>query len=357
MGMKKLAIFMAMMMLLPLAMATDFEYQINDAKGDVGIADIDIIQAWSSREGSNLVFHMKVAGKINNAYSYTFELNDGINDVGATYTNGVAYYVGTSSGGQPVYNINGNELTIDMPYSAISQLNADTTTFRVIAADVATQTADYAVYNSGNGGGGNENNNNTNDPTKENPTDESISVEITNVEYSIKKVDNRANWDVYVLIQGTTNGADHVSLNSVIYYKNGSHDVGSWIKGPLPYESNISIGGIYIKEFKFNSTQGNWNKWEFKVEGKYPVSSASYQWAEKENKVSKYSIYARAFKDAQETKWNQCHYDTSPSFTTEGAIYNYAGNNEKPKSKTPGFEFILVALAIGALLIIEKKKK
>jgi len=228
MGRKKLAVFTALPIFLPLAMAANFEFHINDARGDVGNADIDIIQAGSNIKGSNLVFYMKVVGNINSAYSYTFGLNDGSNDVGATYTSGIPYYVGISSGGQPAYNISGNELTMDVPYSAISQLNADTTTFKVIAADVTTHTVDYAVYTSGNGGNDrNENNtNNANDPTKGEVTDKSIDVSITDASYTLSK-ENANSISGSVMVKGTTNGVDHVSLCFVVYYKNGTYDYGS----------------------------------------------------------------------------------------------------------------------------------
>ena len=228
MGRKKLAVFTALPIFLPLAMAANFEFHINDARGDVGNADIDIIQAGSNIKGSNLVFYMKVVGNINSAYSYTFGLNDGSNDVGATYTSGIPYYVGISSRGQPAYNISGNELTMDVPYSAISQLNADTTTFKVIAADVTTHTVDYAVYTSGNGGNDrNENNtNNANDPTKGEVTDKSIDVSITDASYTLSK-ENANSISGSVMVKGTTNGVDHVSLCFVVYYKNGTYDYGS----------------------------------------------------------------------------------------------------------------------------------
>ncbi|MCD6171226.1 MAG: hypothetical protein J7J36_02250 [Thermoplasmata archaeon] len=223
-----MAVFTALPIFLPLAMAANFEFHINDARGDVGNADIDIIQAGSNIKGSNLVFYMKVVGNINSAYSYTFGLNDGSNDVGATYTSGIPYYVGISSGGQPAYNISGNELTMDVPYSAISQLNADTTTFKVIAADVTTHTVDYAVYTSGNGGNDrNENNtNNANDPTKGEVTDKSIDVSITDASYTVSK-ENANSISGSVMVKGTTNGVDHVSLCFVVYYKNGTYDYGS----------------------------------------------------------------------------------------------------------------------------------
>jgi len=371
--MKKLAILLAFLMMLPVAMATDFEFQVNDVQGDVGNADIDIIQAWTTVEGSNLAVHIKVAGKINSAYSYNFEFNDGSNDVGAVYSNGVGYYSGTSSAGQATVSISGNTIVIEIPYSVVSSLNTNTLQFRVFAGDATTNTWDYTSFVGGGGssggdsggesGGGSE----TNDPTKQQPTDGSINVEITDVEYSMEKMD-ASRVSGHVLVKGTTSGVDHVSLIFVVYYKNGTYDYGSWITGPSEFHQHM--GDYSIDEF-FNSTEGNWNKWTFNMSGTYPMSN--YNWAydmlKGESEVSKVVVYARAFKDSEETKWNQAKFETIPSFTANSASYGAGGGDNNAendadsssgsseKSKTPGFEFASVAAAIIAIAFITKKRQ
>mgnify|MGYP000648565671 CR=1 FL=1 len=156
------------------------------------------------------------------------------------------------------------------------------------------------------------------------------------------------------MIEGTTNGVDHVSLNFITYYKNGSYDWGDWLRGPLEIQPGSFMGNEIIK-FVFNSTEGNWNKWKLEMEGKYPVTEPNYQWVEDEKEVDKFVIYARAFKDEAETKWNQAKYETKPTFTTEGAKYEMEGGGGTEKKGTPGFEFVFVAIAI-ALLAMTKKK-
>ena len=106
--MKKIGILIAMLIFLPFAIATDFEISINDEQGDVSNPDIDILKAWTTQEGNYLVFHVKVAGNINNACSYTFTATNGIVEIGAVYSNGIAYYSGSSSGGQAEYSIDGD---------------------------------------------------------------------------------------------------------------------------------------------------------------------------------------------------------------------------------------------------------
>ena len=360
--MKKLAILLAFLMMLPVAMATDFELEVNDAQGDVNNADIDITKAWTTVEGDNLAVHIKVAGKINNAYSYNFEFNDGSYSVGAVYSSGVGYYHGVSSDGQATVNINGDTITLEIPYTAVSSLNTATLQFRAFAGDTTTNTWDYTsfVSSGGGGGGGGDSggDNEINDPTKQHPTDESISVEITDVEYSMEKPDANT-ISGHVTVKGTTNGVDHVSLTFVVYYKNGTYDYGSWITGPSEFHHQLQ--GYSIDEF-FNSTYGNWNKWVFNMSGTYPMSN--YNWAydmlKGENEVSKVVVYARAFKDSQETKWNQAKFETIPSFTAGSASYSTGGgedNSGADNSKTPGFGFAITAVAIISLIFIERRRR
>ncbi|MCD6146835.1 MAG: hypothetical protein J7J34_02395 [Thermoplasmata archaeon] len=366
--MKKMAILLAFLMMLPVATAADFELEVNDAQGDVSNADMDVVQAWTTVEGNNLVFHMKVAGNINNAYSYSFELNDGSTDVGAVYSNGIGYYSGLSSAGQATAKINGNTLTLEVPYNAVSSLNASTLQFRAFAGDATTNTWDYTSFVGGGGGGGGNGDNGVdalNDPTKGGATDGSIDVAITDVDYSLNK-ENADYISGSIMVKGTTNGVDHVSLCFVVYYKNGTYDYGSWIVGPS--EFHHSLGGYSINEF-FNSTEGNWNKWEFNMSGTYPISN--YNWAydmlKGESEVSKVVVYARAFKDKEETKWNQASYETVPSFSADKVSYGTDlgggenGENEEnnggEKSKTPGFEFAITAAAIISLVLIEKRRR
>jgi len=359
---KLLSLLVVVAMLLPIAGATNFEISVDDPR-DVSNPDVDIVKAWTTVEGGYIVFHVKVAGKINEAYSYLFAAyKDGENVAGVAYQGGVAFYTGESSGGYAEYSIDGDTLSIKMPYGMFSSW--DDFAFTVTANDGAGS-VDYAIAGTIEGGdSGNDGNGDTGDdgsreidPSKETPTDKSISVKITKVEYNIEKVDNGQRWYARVLIEGTTSGVDHVSLCYVIYYKDGTYDVTEWIKGPMMLKPGSFMGNEIIK-FVFNSMEGNWNKWKFEVEGKYPVTDPTYEWAE-EKEVDKVVIYARAFKDASETKWNQAKYETKPQFTSEGAKYEATSEGgDEGGGKTPGFEaaFVVAAMAAIALLIGRRRK-
>lgn len=351
--MKKMVYFICMAFLvsaLPLSNAVDFEITLNDAEGDTGNPDVDITKIWTTVEIDKIAFHIKVAGEISTECQYHVRASDGKNSIGVMYTQGVAYFAsGTSSGGCET-EVYGDTLVMKIPYNTVSSWGS----FELSGYSVDGEGNTDFAFSSNEG-----ENNDVKNPGDEFPTDKSIDVEITNVEYSIEKTDGGQKWHAQVIVEGTTSGVDHVSLAFVTYYKNGSYDVSEWLNGPLEIPAGNFMGNEIIK-FSFNSTEGNWKKWELEMEVKYPVTEPDYKWVEKEKEVDKFVIYARAFKDKEETQWNQAYYETNPSFTSNGAMYNMeedGGAGEKSgKEKTPGFGMIAIILAFSVIAIFSKRK-
>ncbi len=357
---KYVALIMGLVAILPMAGATDFELSVNDAKGDVSNADIDIIKAWTSVDGNNIIFHIQVAGKINDKYAYWVTMWNGEEELGAVYTNGQAFYTGGTSGGFAQYEVNGNTLLIYVPKGTFSGWQHFS--FQAFAGKTYQMgeydfTAEVGDAGSDGGGNGNGNEESKEDPANEKPTDETIKVKITDVKYSYKEEGNKI--EIYMNVKGTTNGVDHVWLGYTIYYKDGTHEFGGWTEPMKEY--NFNYGDYHMSMF-FNSTSGQWNTWELRINGTAPKTS--YEWVENasEKKVDKIVIYARAFKDKEGTKWNQCKYETTPKMLENGV--SYAWNNGKEsessesKKKTPGFElgFALVSLAAIAMSIKRRKR-
>ncbi len=365
-----------MLAAIPAAMADgNFVFNITDIKGDVSDASIDIVKAWTTVEGANLVIHLQVSGNINEGAMYAFWFEDGSNSVGVIYSDGTAMYSGSSSAGlSPPTNVNGNTLTITVPYAGFTAgLNAATTSFRVVAQGGGE--VDYASYedggSGGNGGNGGDENEDNQDPVGATPTDESISVKINTVKYKVEPAVSNA-VKAYVYVDGTTNGADHVAVDFVIYYKNGTHDYVSWIVGPLDIHQAY---GEYSIDVFFNSTSGNWNSWKYEMNMTYPTTQ--YAWLydiwKGKSEVSKVVVYARAYKDEEETKWNQCKYETTPVFSADAVTYgmvinggednndntgNENENSDNNGGSTPGFEMALLLLSMATVAIgIRKRKK
>ena len=347
---------MGVMLAIPASNAVDFEISVNDATGDVSNPDIDITKVWTTVEGDKLVFHLQVAGNIDTTCTYNVMADNGPQEIGAIYSNGYAYFAGTTSAGQPEVSISGDTITMKMPYGMVSSWNVFT--IKAVTQDNGGNTDWVVSGEEGNNGGdeGGDNNEDVN-PGDETPTDESIDVKISRVEYSIEKIDDGTRWHTNILIEGTTSGVDHVSLSFVTYYKNGSYDASGWMEGPLELPTG-SFMGNEITKFFFNSTDGNWNKWKLEIDAKYPVTEPTYEWVDDSKEVDKFVIYARAFKDAEETKWNQAKYETKPSFTSNGAIYTGGGSedDEGGGGSTPGFGIVAVMAAMAAMVAIRRRK-
>ncbi|HEC75885.1 MAG TPA: hypothetical protein ENI33_01325 [Thermoplasmatales archaeon] len=344
-----------LMVIMPASNAVNFEITVNDEEGDIGNANIDITKIWTTVEEDKLIFHIKVAGSIDNTCMYQVTASNGVTEIGTVYSHGVAYFAGTTSAGQPEVSINGNTLTMKLPYGMVSSWDA----FSIVGVtrdDIGnTDWATSSGEGNDNDGDGNYEEGSIN-PGDENPTDKSIDVKITNVKYSIEKSDGGQKWHTQIAIEGTTNGVDHVSLSFVTYYKNGSYDVSEWLKGPIEISSGSFMGNEIIK-FSFNFTEEKWKKWKLEMDIKYPVTEPDYRWVENKKEFDKFVIYARAFKDLEETKWNQASYETKPSFTSNGAVYNMnEDNNGDEGGKTPGFELFAVALVFLAMVIHKKRK-
>lgn len=337
--MKKLLAILTIF-LIPITTSINFEVELKDAKEDVTDKNIDIIRIWTEEKHNEIAFSMEIAGRIESENVYTFTASSNSEQIGITYVNQNAYYLSsTASYGELEYSIDENIITIYVPFSIFSGWQE----FHLAATTGNGKEVDY-VYESWEGG----NESKVKDPSMENATDDSIKVSIKKVEYEIKKMDNM--WDIYFKIEGITNGVDHVSLNFIIYYKNGSHEYGEWLRGPFEIKPT-AFSGNEIQEFRFNATEENWKKWEYVVKMKTQALE-EYEWAGKKD-VEKIRIYARAFKDADEEKWNQAYYDTKPEFSGNEVKYMEEKKENEKKKGIAGFEFVLFIVAI---IIMARRK-
>ena len=345
--------------------ADDFNFSGTDPAGDVSDPNADLISAYASAEGDNVIFSLTVAGTIvanNSSYGYGFTVQSSNGaQMMITYTDGEAYYVMSMSYSVATYMISGSSLKIIVPMSAFSSFDDITVvTASVIADNAGDQIAMWGSGSGGGSGGGYEEEK-CPDPTKETPTDTSISVDITQVKITFEKVDNGTKMHMSMMIKGTTSGVDHVSLNVVWYYKNGTHDWSwSWLRGPMS-PPPFTPPGMVINEMSFQSTSGEWNTWELNIDITEPITYAerNYSSAEHISDVSKVRIYARAFADPEETQWNQAYYEFTPQITSNGESMTYDSTQESSSSSggIPGFEALAAVGALSIAAIIYSRKR
>jgi len=312
--------------------AVNFDKYLEDKENDVTNPDIDIIEAWSDFNKDYILFNVKVLGKINNNCTYTFTVTNGKEEVGLTYTNKKAF---CSLENTVEYEIkDNNTLTLKIPSNLFKSWKKFD--FNVMATDKRGEWDYMSSFKDMM----------LDDPAQKEPTDKNIKIKITYVKYEIKRVE-KGKWYARYLIKGITNGVDHVSLNFVTYYNNGSFKKEKWIRGPITIY-NESFLGTEINVFYFNSTKRNWKEWKFEVEAKYPVNESKFKWTNQKKEIKKYSIIARAYRDAGEKYWSQAVYDTKPVFTKEGVYYI-------PK-KSPDFSLSLLIFCYLLLQSIKKLK-
>jgi len=392
MGIAFLAVFMVLTAFPVKGLtASDFNFSGVDASGDAGNPDVDIISAKVTSDGSDVIFTMKVSGKIvtdNESYTYGFSVidTDSNNMVTLAYSNGAASYFSNSASSSTTYNVSGNLLTLKAPLSLFSSFSSSLTITAV--ADDSNDHRDMLILaqssgsssggSGGSTGGSEEHEEKCPDPTTERPTDTSIQVKITEVKISFEKTNGGQSMHSVIIVKGTTSGVDHVSLNIVWYYKNGSHDWGwSWMRGPL----NPPMNPPGVSKMYFKSTSGNWNTWELNIDMTQPVQNmkGNYSGAIYMSNISKVRIYARAYADANETQWNQDYYEFTPSISassdsmsydstqgsgTAGGEDNGGGDNSGSSGEgssggnSPGFEAFAAigALSVAGILYSRRRK-
>ncbi len=195
-----------------------------------------------------------------------------------------------------------------------------------------------------------------NDPAKATPTDTGIQVSIETVSYKYKEEGNNITYEFY--IKGTTGGADHCQIAIVSYYKDGSIDDVEWIS-PFNWEENAYVkqemANMGYTAWYFKATTANWNAWEFKISGRFKISSnlgEDYQdFNENSTNMKKVMVYVRAYSDPSETQWNQA------SHQIPGIGKSAGENKDEGKGFLPGFEVITLLSALGVAFVLLKRRR
>ncbi len=374
--------------------AEDFNFSGTDPAGDISDPNVDLTDASVIAVGDTVYLTMNVSGQImgndgNYTYGFAFVDTSTNQQLLVSFSNGNASYTNNNGISKILYNIDdGKTLILQVPISAFDAFSSISivTATAMDSNDNEDMIMLQYSYNSGGSSGGGGSNEETPDPTTETPTDTSISVKITEVKMSFEKTSD-GQIHTIMHIKGTTSGVDHVALNTVFYYKNGTHDWGDWIVGPLE-KPPVNPTGVTINEMYFNSTSGNWSTWELKLDVISPYSEQSYEHAIYVSNISKVRIYARAFADANETQWNQAYYEFTPSITGDETSFSYdsatsgstgssggtgtsggtggdegtngdTGSGESTGSggSTPGFEAMaaIIAISMASLLYYRRK--
>jgi hypothetical protein len=193
------------------------------------------------------------------------------------------------------------------------------------------------------------------DPANAQPTDLGIQVKIETASFKFQDVDN--NISIEMLVRGTTNGVDHCELAFVGYYKNDTFDDPEWMV-PFDWEDFAYIKSLLEQEgftaSYFKATSESWRTWELKISGVLPKSSdSSDEYIDLNNEtadMTKLMVYVRAYKDSENTQWNQAEYRIS-------GIGSSGKSKDEEAGFLPGFEMVALLSALGVAILLNRRKK
>ncbi len=203
------------------------------------------------------------------------------------------------------------------------------------------------------------------DPTAETPTDDSITVTINNVDYSVDAGDDT--FEMEHTIDGTTTGTvHHCSMTMVTYYDDGTYEADDWQVGPDEEPRSTMLGITTEMYFKGTGPGGNtdWSEWAWYMYAKAPMS-----WYDKlvgpsdeDNttdddgpEISKIFVVVRAYSDASEANWNQDSKDiTEEIMDFWGGDQTGGGDNDSPGL---GIPLLIGSIAVIALIGIFRRKR
>jgi hypothetical protein len=182
-----------------------------------------------------------------------------------------------------------------------------------------------------------------------------VKIEITETRYDIDEKGDIVKMDI--LIKGTTNGVDHCLIAFVEYYTDGTHDEVYWEEEfeypPMTFDKNVSE----INHFK--ATSDDWKTWEYRIKGQMWIGDDdNFDDSSNDGKpIKERSVFVRAFKDAEETNWNQASetQKTNPDGSIIGDGDDGGKEDEKDSGFLPGFESFFFVIAIALLLAISFK--
>jgi hypothetical protein len=194
------------------------------------------------------------------------------------------------------------------------------------------------------------------DPKTETPTDNSVSVEITDVSFEYDVTEEHMT--IEIKMSGTTSGnVDHCSNIMVTYDENGNPeglDENEWEEGPDGIDRMTFMG--YTMEQHFWGTgaggQSDWSTWEFYVYMDGPFDENMSMVDEEELEEGKSAVfYVRAFSDEAETMWNQDSKDV-----TEEIIGAVTGDDD---DSPMGAAVILLGFiaAAGVITVFSRRRK
>ena len=189
------------------------------------------------------------------------------------------------------------------------------------------------------------------DPEKETPTDDSMTLSIDSVDFSVSLAGvNKVK--LKFKVTGTTsttgnNTTHHIGSSFwTTYYDNGTIENGEVDEYP-PEGFEYSDDEM---TYEVTSKKENWTEWEI-----YYETTMKFSIDEQGNisvslpKVDKVKVFVRAYRDAEGENWTQASKDITSKY--KNAWTGILGSEEDDDEDSAGFELVGVLGAIGLLFV------
>jgi len=200
------------------------------------------------------------------------------------------------------------------------------------------------------------------EPGSEKPTDTSISVKIKN--YDLIYSEQGKNIEFDMTFEGSTTGNVYGCYYIIVsYFEDGTTAFANLWASPMK-GSKVDMAGYSI-DLSFHGTgplgDTDWSSFKARqyISGVFDLDKKifSIPQEEQDETLKDMRLYVRAFSDKELTKWNQ---DSISLFDEmSGVVYEPAsgdGEEEQKDSGLPGFEVLILLMAIGLTLMILKKR-
>ena len=187
------------------------------------------------------------------------------------------------------------------------------------------------------------------DPSKEVPTDNSISVEIENIIFKMKDIGNGFA-EIILEVNGTTHGnVNHCGIAFVTYYKNGTNTYNGFIEGPI-YLPKLRYPIIFIG----TGENGSWEEWKFYNKQEVEKQKLGLNKSQLPS-IDSFKILVRAYKDS--SLWNQTCVNVTEIVKKElKGFYEEKNSNSYRLYYVVAISLLAVALVIVSIILVKRKK-
>jgi len=194
------------------------------------------------------------------------------------------------------------------------------------------------------------------DPANDTPTDNRITVTITDVTFTVTDKGSNSYTSRQVITGTSTtteeNGTIHHIGSTLVtsYYKDGSI-LGGEVESYSPDGYNFSFENY---AHTVTEKKENWTEWEILLEQTLEITDAS-AWYDLIDMADTIKVFVRAYSDAGDTNWSQASKDFTSVYKSQWHTALGIEDGGDDDDDGPGFE--LIGVILGTLIVAVYRRK